>query len=154
MSLSTAFTHVILGLPTPLLPSITISILLLTQSSLSFLSTWPIHLNLLRLITSSISLIPRLFLSSALVFLSLSDTPHIHLTILISALLSLATCSVFAAKVSLPIVLHTHATYTLLNATFLFVNTPDNSLNFFQPLLTLLIDAMLEPPSPFSTSPR
>ena len=85
-------------------------------------------------ITSSISLIPRLIPSSALLFLS--DTPHIHLTILISILLSLATCSVFAAQVSLPysIALHIHAAYTLLfslNATFLLEITCTTTTVYF-----------------------
>ena len=50
-----------------------------------FLNICPIHLSLLHLITSLIFSMPILSLSSAFVF-SLSDTPHIHLTILISAL--------------------------------------------------------------------
>ena len=56
-----------------------------TQSYPSFLNTCPIHLSLLHLITSLIFSMPILSLSSAFVFFSLSDTPHIHLTILISA---------------------------------------------------------------------
>ena len=99
-----------------------------------------------------------LSLSSAFVF-SLSGTPHIHLTILISALSSLASCSAFTAHVSLTYIieLRTHAPYTFpfnLNATFLLVKIPDNSLNFFQPHPTLEIDASLDPPSPFNISPR
>ena len=40
----------------------------------------PFHLSLLHLITSLIFSMPILSLSSAFVFFSLSDTPHIHLT--------------------------------------------------------------------------
>ena len=47
------FLHVIFGLPLPLLPS-TVHTLLYTQSFPSFLNTCPIHLSLLRLITSLI----------------------------------------------------------------------------------------------------
>ena len=91
MSLSTIFSHVIFGLPLPLLPSTVISILFFTQSFPSFLNTCPIHLSLLHLITSLIFSIPILSLSSAFVFFSLLhlssvDMPYIHLTILISAL--------------------------------------------------------------------
>ena len=123
MSLSTTFSHVIFGLPLPLLPSTVISILFFTQSFPSFLNTCPIHLSLLRLITSLIFSMPILSLSSAFVFFSLSDTPHIHLTILISALSSFVSCSAFIAHVSLPYIieLRTHAPYTFpfnLNAVF------------------------------------
>ena len=97
MSLSTTISHVIFGLPPPLLPSTVISILFFTQSFPSFLNTCPIHLSLLRLITSLIFSMHILSLSSASVFFSLSDTPHIHLTILISALSSFASCSAFTA---------------------------------------------------------
>ena len=91
---------------------------------------------------------------------SLSVTLHtFHLTILISALSSFDSCSAFTAHVSFPYIieLQTHAPYTFpfnLNATFLLVKIPDNSLNFFQPHLTLEIDASLDPPSPFNISPR
>ena len=134
MSLSTTFSYVIFGLPLPLLPSTVISILFFTQSFLSFLNICPIHLSLLHLITSLIFLMPILSLSSAFVF-SLSDTPHIHLTILISALSSFVSCSAFTAHVSLPYIIElpTHAPYTFpfnLNATFLLVKIPDNSKLF------------------------
>ena len=156
MSLSTTFSHVIFGLPLPLLPLTIISILFFTPS---FLNTCPIHLSLLHLITSLIFSMSILSLSSAFVFFSLSDTLHIHLTSLISALSSFASCSTFTAHVSLPYIieLQTHAPYTFpfnFNVTFLLVKIHDNSLNFFQPHLTLEIDARLNPPSPFNISPR
>ena len=72
MSLSTTFSHVIFGLPLPLLPSTVISILFFTQSFPSFLNTCPIHFSLLCLITSLIFSMPILSLSSAFVFISLS----------------------------------------------------------------------------------
>ena len=126
MSLSTTFSHVIFGLPLPLLSSTVISILFFTQSFPSFLNTCPIHLSLLRLITSLIFSMPILSLSSAFVFFSLSDTPHIHLTILISALSSFASCSAFTAHVSLPYIieLRAHTPYVFplnLNATCAYV---------------------------------
>ena len=75
MSLLTAFTHVVLGLSTPLtfynhLHTSPFPVILIFPQHMTHPSqpTSP-H-------TSSISLIPGLFLSSALVFLSLSDTPH------------------------------------------------------------------------------
>ena len=119
----------------------------------------PIYLSLLHLITSLIFSMHILSLSSAFVFFSLSDPPHIHLTILISALSSFASCSAFTAHVSLPYIIElwTHAPYTFpfnLNATFLLVKITDNSLNFFQPHPTLEIDGRLDPPSPFNISPR
>ena len=102
MSLSTTFSHVIFGLPLPLLPSTVIFILFFTQSFPYFLNTCPIHLSLLHLITSLIFSMPILSLNSAFVFFSLSDTPHIHLTILISALSSFASCSAFGSLPQIP----------------------------------------------------
>ena len=122
-------------LPLPLLTVISISFF--TQSFPSFLNTCHIHLSLLCLITSLIFSMPILSLSSAFVFFSLSDTPHIHLTILISALSSFCFllsihCSCFTS------IYHwtsKHMPYRLspfnLNAIFLLVKIPDNSLNFF-----------------------
>ena len=157
MSLSTTFSYVIFGLPLSLLPSTVISILFFTQSLPSFLNTCPIYLSLLHSITSLIFSMPILSLSSAFVF-SLSDTPHIYLTILISDLSSFASCLVFTAHVSLLYIIElwTHAPYTFpfnLNATFLLVKIPDNSLNFLQPYLTFEINVSLDPP-PFKISPR
>ena len=87
------------------------SILFFTQSFPSFLNTCTIHLSLLHLITSLTFSMHILSLNSAFVFFSLSDTPHIYLTILISALSSFASCSAFTAHVSLPYIieLQTHA---------------------------------------------
>ena len=76
MSLSTTFSHVIFGLPLPLLPSTVISILFFTQSFLSFLNTCPIHLSLLHLITSLIFSMPIFSLSSAFVFFSQWHATH------------------------------------------------------------------------------
>ena len=65
--------------PYPLLPSTVISILFFTQSFPSFLNTCPIHLSLLRLITSLIFSMPILSLSSAFVS-PLSVTLHISIS--------------------------------------------------------------------------
>ena len=131
MSLSTTWFHVVLGLPSPLLPSTSNDIIFFTQSSPSFRSTCPNHLNLFCFMASDTDSIPILSLSSALSTLSLSNTPHIHLTILISILSNLPLCSAIMAHVSLPhtIILLTHVIYTFpfsLNDTSLsrFLITP------------------------------
>src|SRR5271170_7817007 len=78
--------QVILGLPLPLLPTTSIFLQALTQSSSAFRSTCPNHLNLPRLITSTIPSTPSLFLSSTVGTLSFNVTPHIHLNITFSFL--------------------------------------------------------------------
>ena len=71
MSLSTTFSHVIFGLPLPLLPSTVISILFFTQSVPFFLNTCPIHLSLLCLITS-------------LIFFNAHTLPQLNICLLLS----------------------------------------------------------------------
>ena len=78
--------QVILGLPLPLLPSTSKFLQALTQSSTCFRSTYPNHLNLPRLITSTTPSIQRLRLSSTVGNLSLQVTPRIHLNITFSFL--------------------------------------------------------------------
>ena len=100
MSLSTTWLHVIFGLPRPLLPSTSNDMIFFTQSSSSFRSTRPNYLNLFRFTASDTDSIPILFFSSALGTISLSDTPHIYLTILISIRSNLPLCSAVMAHVS------------------------------------------------------
>src|SRR5678815_3382668 len=90
---------------------------------------------------------------------SLSVTPHIHLTIILSALTSLCVSSTFIGHVSLPynITLCTHDLYSL---PFNFKETPftvkmgDNSLNFCQAQFTLITEACPAPPVSLIMSPR
>src|SRR5271166_6279814 len=103
MSSSTHSLHVFLGLPRPLpfILSTTIFLHADTQSSGCLRSTCPNHLSLPRLTTTeTLSMSSRLN-SSALAFLSLSLTPHIHLIIILSVLSSLCISSAFIAHVSL-----------------------------------------------------
>ena len=77
-----SFTHsyqVFLPLPAPLLPATTTFLQADTQSSSLLRSTCPNHLNLPRLTTSSTLFTSKRLYKSTLRFLSLSDTPHIHL---------------------------------------------------------------------------
>ena len=152
MSLSTTWLHVILSLSRPLLPSTSNDMIFFTQSSSSFRSTCPNHLNLFRFTASDTDSIPILSLSSALGTLSLSDTPHIHLTILISVRSNLPLCSAVMAHVSLPytIALLTHVTYSFpfsLSDTSFLVKIPDNSLNFLHAQRSLAKDAEYYPGS-------
>ena len=104
MSSSTHSLHVFLGLPRPLpfILSTTIFLHADTQSSGCLRTTCPNHLSLPRLTTTeTLSMSSRLN-SSALAFLSLSLTPHIHLIIILSVLSSLCISSAFIAHVSLP----------------------------------------------------
>jgi hypothetical protein len=69
--------QVLLGLPLGLLSSTTSYVHVLTQSLSPFLLVCTNHLNLFLLHTSPIVSTHTLSVSSELVFLSLSDTPHI-----------------------------------------------------------------------------
>ena len=106
--------QVILGPPLPLLPATSKFPQALNQSSTSFRSTCPNHLNLPRLITSTTPSIPSLRLSSTVGTLSLKVTPHIHLNITFSFLSILCSASILTAQVSLAyfITLCTHDLYT------------------------------------------
>jgi len=78
---------VFFGLPLGLAPSTSYSIHFFTQSLSSFHITCPYHRHLFRCSTEIMSSKPSLPLNSLLGTLSCNFTPHIHLTILISALL-------------------------------------------------------------------
>src|SRR5260221_6060286 len=82
-----------------------------TQSSLFLRSMCPNHLNLPCRTTSNTHSTPNRPNNSSFVFLSFNVTPHIHLTIILSALSNLRISSTFIAQVSLPytITLCTHA---------------------------------------------
>lgn len=142
MSFLTTSPHVFLSLPLGFLPSTSRCIHFFTQFVSSLLSTWPLHLNLpLRIVTFTDS-IPNLFLSSSLLTLSRNFDPHIHLSICISVLCSLCSCSAFTAQVSLPYsnVLLTHVLYTLpltFKDRLFLVSIGPSSLNLLQAFLIL-----------------
>ena len=82
-SLYTTSNH---GLPLGLEPTTSYSIHLFTQSLSSFRNTCPYHRNLFCCSSDAMSTIPSLSLNSLFETLSFNFMPHIHLTILISAL--------------------------------------------------------------------
>ena len=84
-----------------------------TQSSPLLRSTCPNHLNLPRLTTSATLWTLKRLYKSTLRFLSFSDTPHIHLTIICSVLSRLCRFATFIAQVSVSYVntLWTQALY-------------------------------------------
>jgi len=84
-SFSTVSLQVFFGLLLGLAPFTSYSIHFFTQSLSSFCSTCPFYRNLFRCSTEIMSTNPSLSLSSLPRTLSCSFTPHIHLTILISA---------------------------------------------------------------------
>src|SRR5208282_764082 len=103
--------------------------------------------------------IPSRCLNSSQVFLSFSVTPHICLTIILSALSSLCLSSTFIGQVSLPYIIEilTHALYILsfsLRDAPLAVSIGFSSLNFFQAHPTLTRNAAPAPPPQLSISPR
>ena len=100
-SRSTSF-QVLFGLPLGLEPSTSYSMHFFTQSSSSFRSTCPYQRSLFYCNINAMSSIPSLSLSSLLGSVSFSLTPHIHLTILISARWSATTFSFLTGQVSLP----------------------------------------------------
>ena len=87
--------QVLFRLPLGLGPSTSYSMHFFTQSSSSFRSTCPYQRSLFCCNTNAMSSIPSLSLSSLLESLSFSLTPHIHLTILISA-----RCTISADNIS------------------------------------------------------
>ena len=103
-------------LPCPLLHSLTMSFLVFQpvfclelnsihffiQASLHFLITCPYHLSLPLLMTVVIGSIPTSLFNSSPVLPSFMETPHIHLTIRISALSNLTQHQLVRAQSHLP----------------------------------------------------
>jgi len=94
--------QVFFGLPLGLVPSTSYSIHFFTQSPSSFRSTWLYHHNLFCGSTKIMSFNISLCLNPLLGTLSCSWTPHIHLTILISACWSAPSFSFLMGQDSLP----------------------------------------------------
>ena len=129
ISLSTIWFSVILGLPLPLTPSTSYSMLLFTQSSSSFSTACPSHWFLFT--TSITSSIPILFLRSKLGTLSFNNVPYIHGP-------NLTSISHHSS----------HITYTFplnFNSISYLVKIPDSSLNTSKhnALLPLIVSWLL-----------
>ena len=117
-----------------------------TQSSSSFRSACPYQRSLFCCNINAMSSTPSLSLSSLLASLSFSLTPHIHLTIVISACWSATTFSFLTGQVSLPcnMLLRTQLLYNLpliIKDASLLVSSGTNCLNSFQPILILAFTA-------------
>ena len=98
-------------------------------------------------------------LSQLLTWKSVSLTPLIHLTILISARWSATSVSFLTGQVPLPcnMLLRTQLLYNLpviINDTSLLLSSGTNCLNLFQPILILASTAASTSPSTLSMSPR
>ena len=104
-SLTTSL-KVLFGLPLGLGPSTSYSVHFFTESSSSFRKTCQYHSSLFCCAIKAMSSIRNLSLSSLLGSLSFNLTPHIHLTILISARWSTTTFSFLIGQVSLPCNIH------------------------------------------------
>merc|ERR1712121_172041 len=159
ISFSTVFNQVVLR-PFIDVPSTVIFIQFFTPSPSFFLTTCPYHRNLDCLIASAMSISrPILAFSSSLGILSINVTPHIHLTIRISTLLTLSIIALFISQVSLPYIIigRTHPRYSFFftsNLTFLFVRIGANSQNFFHPQDVLVEIAVSAPPPALNISPK
>ena len=92
ISFLTTSNHDFLGLP--LFHASSIYMHFLTQSSISFLSTWPQPVSLQNT-TNHLYAHPISLNSSTLVFFFLKEVPHIHLTICISVFSSIDSCPFF-----------------------------------------------------------
>ena len=148
-SRTTSF-QVLFGLPLGLEPSTSYSMHFFTQSSSSFRSTYQRSLFCCNI--NAMSSTPSLSLSSLLGSLSFSLTPHIHLTIVISACWSATTFSFLTGQVSLPcnMLLRTQLLYNLpviIKDMSLLVSSGTNCLNSFQPILILAFTAASASPS-------
>ena len=156
ISSSTHFLQVFLPPPAHLTPATT-TFLQADISTLTFhmpkppQSTMPHHL--------SHALNPKRLYKSTLRFLSFSNTPHIHLTIIRSVLSRLCRFAFFIAQVSIPY-FNTLWTQALYIFPFMRYDVPravrigDNSLNLAQAHLTLALAASSTPPPAPSVSPK
>jgi len=127
-----------LGLPVGLAPSTSYSIHFFIQSLSYFCSTCPYRCNLFCCSTKLMSSNPSVSVKPLLGTLSFTLTPHIHLTILISAH-CVPPHFLFKGQVSLPcsILLRTQLLYNLpitINDTSLLVSSDTNCLNLFHPI--------------------
>ena len=150
--------QVLFGLPLGLGPSTSYSIHFFTQSSSSFRSTCPYQRSLFCCNANAMSSIHSLSLNS-FGSLSFSLTPHIHLTILISARWSAITFSFLTDQAWLPcnMLLHTQLLYNLpviIKDMSLLVSNGTSCLNLFQPIQILASTAASASPSTLSMSPR
>ena len=148
--------QVFLPLHAHLTPATTTFLQADTQSSPLIPYTCPNHLNLPRLTTSTTLWTPKRLYKSTLPFLSFSDTPHIHFTVLFR----LCRFASFIAKVSVPCVNSTFWTHTLYIFPFMWYDVPravrigDNSLNLAQAHLTLALAASSTHPPVLNVSPK
>ena len=110
-SLCTTSNHVLFGLPLGLELTTSYSIHFFTQSLSSFRNTCPYHRNLFCCSSDVMSTIPSLSLNSLFETLSFNYMPHIHLTILISALWSAISFSFFLLFFSWLCVMWNYATW-------------------------------------------
>ena len=159
-SFRTTSLQVLFGLPLGLGPSTSYSMHFFTQSSSSFCSTCPYQLSRFCCNTNAMSSIPSLSLNSLLgsLVLSFNLTPHIHLTIVISARWSTTTFSFLTGQVSLPcsMLLLTQLLYNLpliIKDTSLLVSSGTSCLNLFQPIRIPASTAASASPSTLSMSP-
>src|SRR5664279_6520989 len=102
MSFLTHSLHVFLLLPFRLTPSTSRSLQADSQSSGLLRSRWPNHLSLPRLTTFDTASTSKRLCNSTLDILFFRVTPHIHLTIIFSALSNLYISSTLTGHVSLP----------------------------------------------------
>jgi len=159
-SFSTISRQVFFGLPLGLAPSTSYCIHFFTHSLSSFRSTCLYHRNLF-CCSTEIKMSSKLSLSlnRLLGTLSCSLVPHIHLTILISALWSATSFSFVMGQVSLPsnILLCTQLLYNLpltIDDTSLLLSDDTNCLNLFHPVWILVSTAASASLSTLNMSPK
>ena len=97
--------HLFFGLPLPLRPCTSMSIILLSTPSSSLLSTWPFHLNLASCTFFDSSATFTVPLIRVLGILSLLVTPDIHLNIFISATFILFSFTFLIGVASMPYIM-------------------------------------------------
>ena len=129
--------QVFFGLPLGLAPSASYAIHFFIQSLSSFSSTCPYHCSLFCCSTKIMSYNPSLSLNPLLGTLSCSLTPHIYLTILISASCSATSFSFLTCN----ILFRTQLLYNLpltISDISLLVSNGTNCLNLFYPIWILV----------------